>query len=305
MTPSGAQVLAHAVPGVGLAGPCWRQAKGTNRWSAGSLGSERTADVSVRVEGEPDLGEIRGGREVAIADLCEAAQPVGERVGMDVQDPGSLVGATPAFHPRAYGGHEPGGVRLVVGQDRPQNPVGQRLQDVQVLGKPPRRCVLVAVGQVRQARIHRAGDRPPCCPTRDVQRLTGVERTTGAGDLGRGRSVGQGLRGRQFRGHQQEGLSLLTIVQLFGLLLLFAAFFSAVLLCITSFARGFKEAQAYLIPLMMVSLAPGVMGMLPGLKLADWAVAPLLNIVLLGRDLFQNQAALGPSLLVIVTTLAM
>ncbi len=36
-----------------------------------------------------------------------------------------------------------------------------------------------------------------------------------------------------------------------GLLVLFAAFFSAVLLCLTSFARSFKEAQAYLIPLML------------------------------------------------------
>ena len=43
--------------------------------------------------------------------------------------------------------------------------------------------------------------------------------------------------------------------QVFGLLLLlFAAFFSAVLLALTSFARSFKEAQAYLIPLMLVSL---------------------------------------------------
>ncbi len=102
-----------------------------------------------------------------------------------------------------------------------------------------------------------------------------------------------------------QGLSLGTIVQIFGLLLLFAAFFSAVLLCITSFARSFKEAQAYLIPLMLVSLAPGVMGMMPGLKLTDFlAVTPLLNIVLLGRDLFNQQAELGPALIVIGTTLA-
>jgi ABC-2 type transport system permease protein/sodium transport system permease protein len=100
-----------------------------------------------------------------------------------------------------------------------------------------------------------------------------------------------------------ETFTLLTMVQVFGLLLLFAAFFSAVLLCITSFARSFKEAQAYLIPLMLVSLAPGVMGMMPGLELEDWAAAPLLNIVLLARDLFKHEAELGPALVVIVTTL--
>lgn len=101
----------------------------------------------------------------------------------------------------------------------------------------------------------------------------------------------------------EQAFSILTIIQVFGLLLLFAAFFSAALLCITSFARSFKEAQAYLIPLMLVSLAPGVMGMMPGLKLVDWAWTPLLNIVLLGRDLFQGGAELGPALIVIATTL--
>ena len=98
-------------------------------------------------------------------------------------------------------------------------------------------------------------------------------------------------------------MSLGIIVLVFGLLLLFAAFFSAVLLCITSFARSFKEAQAYLIPLMLVSLAPGVMGMIPGLKLASWSAAPLVNIVLLARDLFEGNAQLGPALIVIGTTL--
>ena len=48
------------------------------------------------------------------------------------------------------------------------------------------------------------------------------------------------------------------LAEVFGLLLLFAAFFSAVLLAVTSFARSFKEAQAYLIPLMLVSMTPGI-----------------------------------------------
>src|SRR5262245_24279359 len=100
-----------------------------------------------------------------------------------------------------------------------------------------------------------------------------------------------------------QGLSFGIIFLVFCLLLLFAAFFSAVLLCITSFARSFKEAQAYLIPLMLVSLAPGVMGMVPGLKLAAWSAAPLVNIVLLARDLFEGKAELGPALMVVAATL--
>ena len=99
------------------------------------------------------------------------------------------------------------------------------------------------------------------------------------------------------------GLSPLVILQVFGLLLLFAAFFSAVLLVLTSFARSFKEAQAYLIPLMLVSLAPGLLALWPDLKLEGLrTVAPLLNIVLLARDLFEGKAQLLPAVVVVVST---
>lgn len=102
----------------------------------------------------------------------------------------------------------------------------------------------------------------------------------------------------------EADLTVLLVVQVFLLLLLFAAFFSAVLLAVTSFARSFKEAQAYLIPLMLVSISPGVVALLPGLKLdGPLVVVPLLNIVLLARDLFEGTAHLGPALIVISTTL--
>ena len=101
-----------------------------------------------------------------------------------------------------------------------------------------------------------------------------------------------------------EGLSFFLLVNLLGLLLLFAAFFSAVLLCLTSFARSFKEAQAYLIPLMLASLAPGIMAMLPGLELTRFLAAlPLVNIVLLARDLFEGGVDPVNATIVIVTTL--
>jgi ABC-2 type transport system permease protein/sodium transport system permease protein len=100
------------------------------------------------------------------------------------------------------------------------------------------------------------------------------------------------------------GLTMLVIVEMFALLLLFAAFFSAVLLSLTSFARSFKQAQAYLIPLMLGSLAPGVLAMLPGLRLrADLAVLPLVNVVLLARDLFQGNVDPFLATVVVVTTL--
>ena len=84
----------------------------------------------------------------------------------------------------------------------------------------------------------------------------------------------------------ESGLGFLRILQILALLILFAAFFSAVLLALTSFARSFKEAQAYLIPLMLLSLGPGVVSLLPGLQLQGiLAITPVSNIVLLARDL--------------------
>jgi ABC-2 type transport system permease protein/sodium transport system permease protein len=86
------------------------------------------------------------------------------------------------------------------------------------------------------------------------------------------------------------GLTLRLIVSTLGLLVVFAAFFSAVILILTSFARSFKEAQAYLIPVMLVSLAPGVICLLPGIEFNAWlSVIPLANIVLLARDVFDDR----------------
>src|SRR5262249_10190291 len=93
----------------------------------------------------------------------------------------------------------------------------------------------------------------------------------------------------------------LALVEVFGLLVLFAAFFSALLLILTSFARTFKEAQAYLVPLMLVSLVPGMLGIDPSLTLsAPQAFIPLLNIVLLSRDVFPRTATLGMAALVVL-----
>lgn len=89
----------------------------------------------------------------------------------------------------------------------------------------------------------------------------------------------------------QAGLSFVRVLQILSLLVLFAAFFSAVLLALTSFARSFKEAQAYLIPLMLLSLGPGIVSLLPGLELKGvLAITPVSNMVLLARDLCSGGA---------------
>jgi len=85
------------------------------------------------------------------------------------------------------------------------------------------------------------------------------------------------------------GLSLPVVIKVLLLLGLFAAFFSAVLLAITSCARSFKEAQAYIVPLMLLCLVPGVICLMPGLEFTGvLAVTPLVNIVLLARNLLEG-----------------
>jgi sodium transport system permease protein len=100
------------------------------------------------------------------------------------------------------------------------------------------------------------------------------------------------------------GITLKSIAGLFGLLCVFATFFSAVLLCLTSIARSFKEAQAYLIPLMLLSLAPGVASLVPGVELGStFAVVPLLNMVLLAKETVLGSATLGLAAVVVGSTL--
>lgn len=87
----------------------------------------------------------------------------------------------------------------------------------------------------------------------------------------------------------ESGLTFDLVFAVFALLVLFAAFFSAIVLALSSFARSFKEAQAYLIPLMLLCLAPGVMSLMPGLEFTRiLAITPLVNIVVLARDLFEG-----------------
>lgn len=84
-------------------------------------------------------------------------------------------------------------------------------------------------------------------------------------------------------------LNLRMMMQGLAALTLFVCFFAALLLALASFARSFKEAQAYLIPLMLVALAPGIISLFPGVELtATTAAAPLLNIVLFSRDLLRE-----------------
>ena len=95
----------------------------------------------------------------------------------------------------------------------------------------------------------------------------------------------------------------LQVLQILGLLVLFSGFFSAVLLSLTSFARSFKEAQAYLIPVMLLSLAPGMLSLLPGVRLSGpLAIAPLINIVMLAREVLSGTVVPAAAAVAVIST---
>ena len=101
----------------------------------------------------------------------------------------------------------------------------------------------------------------------------------------------------------EAGLSLSVVLKVLALLVLLAAFFSAVLLALTSYTRTFKEAQAYIIPLMLLCLMPGVLCLLPGIEFNGLlAVVPLVNIVLLARNLLEGSVNASLAAATVVST---
>ncbi|MFL5342255.1 MAG: type II CAAX prenyl endopeptidase Rce1 family protein, partial [Gemmataceae bacterium] len=101
----------------------------------------------------------------------------------------------------------------------------------------------------------------------------------------------------------EGGLTVGTVAAMLGLLLLFAMFFSAMLLAVTSFARSFKEAQAYLIPLILLALAPGMLSLMDLPLGGLLTVTPLVNVVLLARDIFKGGVNATEVVVVVGTTL--
>ncbi|TWT55137.1 Inner membrane transport permease YbhR [Rubripirellula amarantea] len=96
----------------------------------------------------------------------------------------------------------------------------------------------------------------------------------------------------------------LQVLQILGLLVLFSGFFSAVLLSLTSFARSFKEAQAYLIPVMLLSITPGMLSLMPGVRLSGMlAIAPLVNIVLLAREVLSGEVVVAAAAIAVLSTM--
>ena len=101
----------------------------------------------------------------------------------------------------------------------------------------------------------------------------------------------------------QVSIPLHTLPLVLLVLIPLAVMFSAMLLAVCSFARSFKEAQNYVMPVMMAALIPAIIGVLPGTELeGPLLVLPVTNIVILTRDLFMGQIDPGAVLWVTLST---
>ncbi len=80
-------------------------------------------------------------------------------------------------------------------------------------------------------------------------------------------------------------LNLKVVAMIVTLLLPLAAFFSAVILAGSIYARSFREAQSSLTPLSFLIIFPVVIGLLPGIELnVRTAMVPILNVSLATKE---------------------
>ena len=84
----------------------------------------------------------------------------------------------------------------------------------------------------------------------------------------------------------------------------FAVLFGGVMLAVCSFARTFKEAQNYMMPVMMSAIVPAmVVSYMPTIELTGvLTVIPVANIVILMRELFLGNFDVSTVALVLIST---
>jgi sodium transport system permease protein len=89
-----------------------------------------------------------------------------------------------------------------------------------------------------------------------------------------------------------EMLQMLQSISLFDLSLIVlmlvpvTAIFAAVVLSLSIYARGYKEAQSYMSPMMILAFMPLILAMLPGVKLTwGWAAMPVTNVSLAIKEI--------------------
>lgn len=85
-------------------------------------------------------------------------------------------------------------------------------------------------------------------------------------------------------------------------ILAFAVFISAVTMCVCAFAKSYKEANNYITPLMLIVMFASFIGFIPNVSLtANMALAPVVNICLLIRDLLAFKVDIGIIIIVLMS----
>ncbi len=85
----------------------------------------------------------------------------------------------------------------------------------------------------------------------------------------------------------------------------FSMFISAVTMCVTSFAKSYKEAHNYITPLMLVVMFVGYIGFIPNLELTQaMAMLPVANICLLIKNMLVFKVDYGMIAVVLISNVA-
>ncbi|MBC3764480.1 ABC transporter permease subunit [Neptunicella marina] len=86
-----------------------------------------------------------------------------------------------------------------------------------------------------------------------------------------------------------SAISALDFILMFLMLLPVTAIFASVLLCLSIYARSFKEAQSYMGALVIFIILPIMVAMLPGVSLdGGWAWVPITNVALAMKELIKG-----------------
>jgi sodium transport system permease protein len=86
-----------------------------------------------------------------------------------------------------------------------------------------------------------------------------------------------------------SSIDLLDVFLVFLMLIPVVATFASLLLTLSIYARSFKEAQAYMNPLMIVLFVPVIFAIIPGVELKGiWAWVPLTNVALAIKELIKG-----------------
>lgn len=85
----------------------------------------------------------------------------------------------------------------------------------------------------------------------------------------------------------------------------FSLFISAITMCLTSFAKSYKEANNYIMPLMLVVMFVGYVGFIPNLELTrTMAMVPVANICLLIKNIMLFKIDYGAIAVVLLSNVA-